>query len=637
MKKTLLTVAMILCLTAGVSLGQRHRLANANKPGLYVKSLEEVLRLQDDEMDLATATLIASEYWSDMVHGRRYLEQLDEMALELKKRLQQRRIRATYRAIPVINQYLFDELGFKTISHANDPNDLFLHSVMDRRQGYCLSLSILYLSLAERVGLDMYGVVVPGHFFVRYEKGRTRVNVETTSNGASLSDEHYIKKFNIAETRRDSVYMENLTKRQTLGCFFNNLGNVYNDIGDQETAMLALERAVQINPTLSESRANLGNIYLKRGRVDEAIAQYRTAIDMNPTDPRTYNNIGNAYMELDRLDLAVMSYRESLSLDPNFVDAYRNMALVYVKEKKYNLALAQLKKAIELTPRDGAVQNQLGELYGRMGQYDNAVTAYNKAISLDPRSAEAHYGLGLSYRELGQSSNAIRAYRNALSIQPEMLSTLVDLGSIYFNQGNFNAAIQCYFQAAQLRPDDAWIHRSLGMAYSQIGDFSKAIGAFLIALREDPTEAGQTYYDLALCYRHLKQTDKEVQAYKSALEIAPDLVPALLGMGNIHFLKEEYDVAIQYFTRAAALKPDNASILYNIGAAYSNKNEFRKAIDIYSTAIKLDPNLAEAHQNLAYAYYMIKKYDLAWKHVGIAQKLHAKVPAELVTAIKKQL
>ena len=41
--------------------------------------------------------------------------------------------------------------------------------------------------------------------------------------------------------------MKNLNKRQSLGCFFNNLGNVYSEIGDVNTAMLALERAVTIN------------------------------------------------------------------------------------------------------------------------------------------------------------------------------------------------------------------------------------------------------------------------------------------------------------------------------------------------------------------------------------------------------
>ncbi|MHC4759552.1 MAG: transglutaminase family protein, partial [Planctomycetota bacterium] len=36
---------------------------------------------------------------------------------------------------------------------------MFLHTVMDKKQGYCLSLSILYLSIGERLGLPLYGVV----------------------------------------------------------------------------------------------------------------------------------------------------------------------------------------------------------------------------------------------------------------------------------------------------------------------------------------------------------------------------------------------------------------------------------------------------------------------------------------------
>ena len=637
MKKTLLIAVIAVSLVPTVGLGQRYRLANANKPGLYVRSLDEVLRLQDDEMDLATAALIASEYWSDMVHGRRYLEQLDAMAVEIKRRLQARRIHATHRAIPVINEYLFDELGFKAISHADDPNDLFLHSVLDRRQGYCLSLSVLYLSLAERVGLDMYGVVVPGHFFVRYENGRTRINIETTSNGASPPDEHYIDKFKISDTSRDAIYMENLTKRQTLGCFFNNLGNVYNDIGDSETAMLALERAVAINPTLSESRANLGNIYLKKGRVDEALRQYRAAIELNRNNPKTYTNLGNAYMELGRLDYAAMSYRDALALDPNCADAYRYMALVFTRQEKYDNALAELKQAIRIEPEAATAHGQLGDVYYRMGRYSDAVTAYSKTISLDRKSAEAYYGLAQCYRQLGQASNEIQAYRSALAITPDMLPVLVDLGTAYLNQGNYDAAIQHYVRAARLKPDDAWIHRSIGVAYSQKGEFSKAIGAFLMSLRDDPDGAAQTYYDLAVCYRRLGQRAEEIRAYENVLRIAPDSVPALLGLGNARFMGKEYDSAIQSFTRAAELKPDDASIYYNIGAAYSNKEEFVKAIEAYLTAIGLDAGLAQAHQNLAYAYYMVRKYDLAWKHVSTARKLKAEVPEELVAAIKERL
>ena len=53
-------------------------------------------------------------------------------------------------------------------------------------------------------------------------------------------DDYYIDKFNVPQNG-NTLYMANLDKLQTLGCFFNNLGNVYNDIGNYDQAMAALE------------------------------------------------------------------------------------------------------------------------------------------------------------------------------------------------------------------------------------------------------------------------------------------------------------------------------------------------------------------------------------------------------------
>ena len=60
--------------------------------------------------------------------------------------------------------------------------------------------------------------------------------------------------------------MKNLNKMQTIGCFFNNLGNIYSQSGDVDSAMAVLEKAVEINPSLADCHTNLGNIYLKKDR-----------------------------------------------------------------------------------------------------------------------------------------------------------------------------------------------------------------------------------------------------------------------------------------------------------------------------------------------------------------------------------
>jgi tetratricopeptide (TPR) repeat protein len=530
MKRAVLSIAIFLVLSPSASFAQRTRLANAGKTGLRVTSLEQVLRLSEDQIDLATATLIASEYWSDMVAGRRYLEQLDAMALEIQDRLRRQRVPLTSRAIPIINHYLFEELGFTTIAHANDPEDLFLHSVLDRRQGYCLSLSILYLSIAERLGLELHGVVVPGHFFVRYDSDRIRYNIETTSNGASPPDEHYATKFNVPEGSRNSIYMRNLNKRQTLGCFFNNLGNVYSEIGDMDTAMQALERAVAINPTLSESRANLGNIYLQKGRAGEAIQHYRVALDLNPGDPKTYNNLGNAYMVTKEINAAASAYRQAMKLDPNFVDAYRNMALLFIRQEQYGQALAQLNRALVLDNQNVQIHNQLGELYFRMNEHEKGLQQFRKALALKPDSAEAHYGLGICHGALGRTGEEIQAYTQALLLRPAMLPALLGLGMAYFNQGNYDLAVHYYRQAVAAKPNDPAILFNLGSAHLKREDFDLAVKAYQQVVKLDP-QTGDAHHALAYGFYMLGNYDQAWShantAKRLGVKIPDDLVATI--------------------------------------------------------------------------------------------------------------
>ena len=525
-----ITICFLALSSAAFARRQEEPLANENKAGLYVRSIEQVLRLKEDEVDLATAALIVSEHWSDMVYGRRYLSGLDEMALEIRDRLRRRKLQVNSRAIPVINEYLFGELRFKSVAEANDPNSLFLHTVIDEKRGYCLSLSVLYLAIAERLGMPLYGVVVPGHFFVRYDDGRMRFNIETTSNGGTASDEHYINKFNVPPGTSDSIYMKNLNKIQTLGCFFNNLGNSYSDIGNMDSALMAFEQAVEINPTLSESRANLGNIYLKKGLVKEAIDEYLTALQINPNDAKTHNNLGNAYTQRDSLGLAVDEYQRALALDSSFVDAHKNLAIVYSRQERYGRAIAQLNRALDLNPRDAGCYSQLGDVYSQMNDYEQAIAQYKKALRMKQNFAEPHYGLALCYNKLGLVSDEIWEYQQILAIKPDMLAALVNLGNAYFSLDKYKTAIEHYNKAIRIKPDEAMVHYNLGAAYSKSKKYEQAITAYLKAVEINP-EIGDAHYGLAFGFYHAKKYDLAWThikiAQKLGVEVTEDQLKAI--------------------------------------------------------------------------------------------------------------
>jgi tetratricopeptide (TPR) repeat protein len=518
MKKLCFIILCVSILTSPLAARRREPLANENKPGLYARSIEQVLRLKENEVDLATAVLIVSENWSGMVHGRRYLTELDNMALEVRERLRRKGLQADYRALPEINQYLFDELGFKSLAEASDPNSLFLHTVLDQKQGYCLSLSVLYLSLAERLGLPMYGVVVPGHFFVRYDDGTRQYNIETTSSGGTASDEQYIEKFNVPLNNRNGIYMKNLNKIQTLGCFFNNLGNSYDRIGDMDSALKAYQKAVEINPTLSESRVNVGNIYLKKGKVTEAVNEYLAALRINPKDATTHNNLGNAYTEQGQLINAVSEYQRSISLDPNFIDAYRGLAIAYSNQQRFTLAMTTLKRAIAIEPRDANCYYQMGEVYNQMGEHDQALSEYRKALQIEPNLVEAYYGLATCYNKMGLVDDEISAYQSVLALKPDMFAALVNLGNAYFEQDNYIQAIEQYKKAVVVQPGEAMLYYNLGAAYSNNKNYEQAITEYLKAIQIDP-KIGDAHYGLAIGYYQLKKYES---AWKH-IRIAQDM------------------------------------------------------------------------------------------------------------------
>jgi len=67
----------------------------------------------------------------------------------------------------VVNRVLFHEWGFRgNVEHYTDPRNSLLDEVLARRKGIPISLSIVYLIVADRLGIELEPVGLPGHFVV---------------------------------------------------------------------------------------------------------------------------------------------------------------------------------------------------------------------------------------------------------------------------------------------------------------------------------------------------------------------------------------------------------------------------------------------------------------------------------------
>jgi len=495
----------ILCLfSLALHSAQGVGLANQYKRGLNVISIDQVLQLPDDQIDIGTAALIVSEEWSDVVNGLRYREELDDMAREILSRLRQKRMRPNFRAIPIINQYLFEELGYGTVANADNPDDLFLHTVMNHRKGYCLSLSILYLALAERIGLPLHGVVVPGHFFVRYDSRIRERNIETTANGAEATDDHYTERHAVPDQGTAGIYMTNLSKLQTLGCLFNNFGVVYMDTGQLDKALIALDRAIRINPSLSEARANMGNIYMQQGMFDLAIDQFNEALQINPNDPKTHFNMGGAYLGAKEYRQAETHLKKALALDPNFGDTYAQLGRVYAAVKAYAKAARFLEDGSQRFPDNLNIASQLASVYLDAGLHVRALDQYQHVLTREPSNIHALFGKAMCYNKLKQVDLEISTYQQLLQHQPDSFGGLVNLGHAYFGQQQFKWALASYKKAVSIQDDDPHLHLNMGIACTELNDPDSAIIYLQRSITLKPN-LGNAHYALAVTYYNRQQ------------------------------------------------------------------------------------------------------------------------------------
>ncbi len=209
------------------------------------------------------------------VDARNALGQLARLAARVEVDLR----RGEEHPVDVLNRHVFVQWGFRR--EVDDPSlrHMLLPGVLSRRRGSCLGLAGLYLSLGERLGLPLRGVLAPGHFFVRYDGARRR-DVELLKQGRQMPRSWYVRKYEVPP--KNPLYLRSLTPAETLAVFRFNLANGHRERGDLQAALADYRRVVAALPDFAEAQANLGLTLHRLGDRRAARAAYVRARAANP-------------------------------------------------------------------------------------------------------------------------------------------------------------------------------------------------------------------------------------------------------------------------------------------------------------------------------------------------------------------
>lgn len=96
-----------------------------------------------------------------------------------------------------------------------------------------------------------------------------------------------------------------------------------------------------------------------------------------------------------------------------------------------------------------------------------------------------------------------------------------------------------------------------------------------------------------------QKRDEAAAAYRKALVVDPELVPALVNLANTHYASDRLIEAQALYERAIRLEPDCFEAYFNLGNIHHDVGRYEDALACYEEAVALNPSYADAHFYLA--------------------------------------
>lgn len=163
----------------------------------------------------------------------------------------------------------------------------------------------------------------------------------------------------------------------------------------------------------------LGDRARSKGEPASAVVAYEKALEIQPQSARVLLNLGLAYADAGDATRAIASYRRSLSLDAAQPLALVNMGIALGAQNALQPAIDAYRRAIAINPFEALAYFNLGNAYLTQRQPAEAIPFYEKAAQLDASLALAHLYLARSYGATGRYADALGAARRALLYAPD--------------------------------------------------------------------------------------------------------------------------------------------------------------------------------------------------------------------------
>jgi tetratricopeptide (TPR) repeat protein len=286
-----------------------------------------------------------------------------------------------------------------------------------------------------------------------------------------------------------------------------------------------------------------------------------------------------------------------------------------------------------VNPDEVARRLRMAELSLTGNDAGQAIDRLTDLAQIDPRNDELWSLLGETAFESGELEIAKIAFARVLELRGAHFETLVYLGTVASDLGDFDEAELALNQALALAPGAFLPHFTLGALAAMRGDDELAVERLEHAVALEP--APQALYLLGVCRLRLEQPGKAIDAFRRAVDEAPDFEEAMYQLGVAYLRRGWTRRAMEAFQRVLSLDPqrlryqetvrllsvEDASDLPSVAAEHVDRAENAliedrplMALDHFRRAVEAAPENPEVRATTALLASEVDRPRMALHH-----------------------
>ncbi len=240
---------------------------------------------QPDKMiDLTEASLVIALEEYPCLQLDDYLDQIDQWSDAIRERIEGSS--DIDRILSEINRFLFEQEGFHgEADDYYDPRNTYLNEVLDRHAGLPIALSILYIEISRRLGIEMAGVSLPGRFLVKVTGPWGEIIIDPFDGGRVLSGfecQLILDRVYGGGVRLSEHHLRATSRHDILARVLSHIKSIHVSRHEEERALADIDRLLLLDGDDQYELRDRGLVAMKVHRYQEAIEYLRRYIELAP-------------------------------------------------------------------------------------------------------------------------------------------------------------------------------------------------------------------------------------------------------------------------------------------------------------------------------------------------------------------